>query len=503
MKTPFSFVDPDAVLWRRAFLMLLTLALFLIPVFIFPHIQVSGRQSAETRELVEIVFGHRTQNPAVHSKELLSRILLPALAIAFFLAFPKLRRRRLDLPELAMLAFVAVQVVSSLLSTQTVFSIQESWHLWGFELLAIAIYRILPSSSECRMLVVVILCAAAVTALYGLSVYFGFDLLKWAYPFVYGKEEGRNYIHSFLGNPEYFGGYMAPVAALCFGRCFGGGLSIWRRCWWLAATMFFLGALILSGTRGAVIGFLVAACIMWLREFPRLSAAYRRRLLLVVTALIAFGAAGIGILSFPNPMNVRHMRLAQRFGSMFDVNSAPVRERLLFYTIAGRMISGHPAFGVGPGCFKLHFYPTIEKLVLEDPRAGFRRFAESLQSRVAEHAHNDYLEIWCETGTIGFAMFLLVLASLGVRFVRSPDDFRAPSPDGPESHTVKEAALQRTVFFACAACVFTNAAFSFPLHLPVRASLAWVLVGCFLAADARLRAAAASVPEDAVIATSG
>jgi hypothetical protein len=46
---------------------------------------------------------------------------------------------------------------------------------------------------------------------------------------------------------------------------------------------------------------------------------------------------------------------------------------------------------------------------------------------------------------------------------------------------------QATTCFGAMACLLVNALFSFPLHLPVRAALFWILVGIFLAAAQQMK----------------
>ncbi|MCX7017874.1 MAG: O-antigen ligase family protein [bacterium] len=492
------------IIGRKFFYLLLLLTVALIPIVLIPRIP--------------------TMNPAIHSKELASRFLLAGMGFMVILLWRWQPRRRLDLPQIALLSIVAVNLMATFASQRAGYSFFGFWHLWGFTLLALAIYRYAPSMNECRKFIIVIIGAAAIVAIYGMSAYFGFNPLRTFYPFVFKTEEGRNYIHSFLGNPEYFGGYMAPVAALAFSRFFRSGARAWQRLLWLIAVLFFLIALMLSGTRGATIGFAVAAVILLVREFPALPRRTRKWLGASLIALACATLAAIMVFSFPNPLNRRNVRIAQRFADLFDVTTASVRERILFFSVAGRMIAANPLLGVGPGGFRLEFYPTVASLVQADSRAGVEMMAIDLQNRVAEHAHNDYLEIWCQTGTLGLAAFLFLISVGTAQFIttRRPalagaDDTgthakdHAPGPPGSDptdppapnkplaqmnagdaatsciTQKMSELELCRTGFFAAAACIFINAAFSFPFHLPERASLAWTLVGFFFASNRALR----------------
>lgn len=445
---------------RKGFLIVVGLMLCALPNFVVPRIA--------------------TLNPAIHSKELLLRALL---ALAFWFAWLGRRsfvRGPVNMLELAIAGFVGSAFLAILTSLAPMFSLSESWHLALLPLVAIGLARARPSRCERGSLLALIALGAGVAAVYGFCVYFGYDFLRSFYPFAYAKGDARNYIHSFLGNPEYFGGYMAPVAVLCFGAALHPSRRGAVRVGWTVLCLFFLAGLVLSGTRGAFLGAAVGGAILGRSLYRTQSGPVRRRLLVLLSVLLLGLFVGGIVLSVPNPLNVRRMRLVQRFANMFDLGSDSVRERILFFCVASRLVWEKPVLGIGPGCFKLQFYPTVEKFVREDERAGFRHFAETLQGRVAEHAHNDYLEFMSEGGLVGFAAFSAVIAVLIWRFAARR---RFIVGEAPVESSQTERLYEQTLYFAAIACLLFNALFSFPLHLPVRATLFWILVGLFLSVD--------------------
>lgn len=469
-------VDQWPAYGRKLFVLSLLTGLLLLPNFVIPRVG--------------------TQNPAIHSKELMSRFLVAWLTGVFFLGCWRSRIRDLSFVEIGMLGFVVANLLSCIMSSHPIFCLGESWHLWGFALLAGAVALVNLNLKERQQIILVAVGAAIIAAAYGFCVYWGFDFLRPYYPFAYAKGDARNYVHSFLGNPEYFGSYMAAVGILAFGHILRPNSRWLERTGWTILCLFFLLAIVLSGTRSAFLAFAVGAGLMLKRTTALLSPSHRRYALLGLVGFLVLAATVVAVLSFPNPLNVRRMRLAQRFVQVFDLTSPSVRERILFYTISGRLIREYPVFGVGPGAFKLYFYPTVEKLVEEDPRAGFRRFAETLQGRIAEHAHNDYLEIWSETGSLGIGMFLFFIALLLVRYVRGTNSICATMKWGTAgSSNLAWLMFQRDLFFATLLAILMNSFFSFPLHLPVRAFLFWVCVGCFLAADRELQERTLSVQQ--------
>jgi probable O-glycosylation ligase (exosortase A-associated) len=78
-----------------------------------------------------------------------------------------------------------------------------------------------------------------------------------------------------------------------------------------------------------------------------------------------------------------------------------VQARFNSWTIALRMVVDNPWFGVGLRNFQEHFFTYGSDLI--DPNARF-----------AHVAHNSYLQIWAEGGTIAFVVYLFLLTSVFV-----------------------------------------------------------------------------------------
>ncbi len=445
--------------WKWAFVVLVGLMLLILPNFIVPRVA--------------------TLNPAVHSKTLMLQWLVVVLLLVAWLGRKSLAILPLRLGEITLGGFVLASLVSVVTAVEPRYAFRESWHFLLLPLVSLGLVRFSLSDLEREKLFWTLVAGGVVSAVYGLCVYFGYDFLRPWYPFAYSKADARNYVHSFLGNPEYFGGYMAPLAVVAFGCALAPGKERWSRLIWVGLAAFFLLSLVLSGTRGALLGTVSGVTYVGYGVLRQQDKAVKRIAYKAIAALLFLCVATVVVLSVPNPLNVRRMRLAQRFVSLFDLSSDSIRERILFYTVGSRMIRDHPLLGVGPGCFKLQFYPYIARLVEEDPRAGFRHFAETLQGRLAEHAHNDYLEFFCDSGIVGFASFCAVVAGLvvtGRRIARlSTKSASLPNP-------LRNAMAQAQTALGALFCLLINAIFSFPLHLPVRATVFWVLVGLFYSA---------------------
>ena len=92
--------------------------------------------------------------------------------------------------------------------------------------------------------------------------------------------------------------------------------------------------------------------------------------------------------------------------------------RLAAWAVAGNMIVDKPLFGVGFDKFQRNYRDYDDNVTTTDDGA-----AAPLGTRVA---HNSYLQVWAECGTLAFAMYiaLLVLSFLELRRVRRMAEMR-------------------------------------------------------------------------------
>jgi len=82
---------------------------------------------------------------------------------------------------------------------------------------------------------------------------------------------------------------------------------------------------------------------------------------------------------------------------------APLHQRIMIYTCAFDMVREKPVFGKGWGLFEL-FYPFYQgKYLFLDTFKVFRTHANN--------AHNEILEIWSQTGTVGLGIYFWLLVT--------------------------------------------------------------------------------------------
>ncbi len=214
-----------------------------------------------------------------------------------------------------------------------------------------------------------------------------------------------------FNQPNPFAGYLgtafplaaalalgAPIVAAQAGRADLPVVQRWftHLALWARPCALVLGAGVLASlSRGAWLGLAVAGAVML-----AVASARSRALLLPLGAAILLVAllGAVGVL--PAPLTERLSVVAEYFGP-FDVRRTEVTpenwsvvERMAHWQAAWEMFLDHPWFGIGPGNYatQYEFYYLPGWL---EPLG---------------HAHNYYLNLAAETGVLGLAGFLGVLA---------------------------------------------------------------------------------------------
>lgn len=396
---------------------------------------------------------------------------LAALAVAAWL-LRMLARREIKTARAPLL--VPLLVLLGVASFSVLGALSLQWSLKGLllwlELLAVYLFVVnLVGLREARVVVVVMLLAGCAQALVGFYQFFGrvgpegfllFDRFIRAY--------------GTFDQPNPYGGYLALILPLALSLF----LARWPRrdlwgilTWGLAGgSLAVMGAaLLMSWSRGALLGFLAGAALvalagLWHRVFsektsgamvglagaglgslwlwgsrggaligPVLGAlaglgaglsaflALRRRWLWVMAALLLLLATMVlavgGDRLLPSLVSQRfsdflpYLQVPDVRGVHVTDENFAVVERLAHWEAALGMLNDHPLLGVGIGNY-VPVYPAYALPGWRDPLG---------------HAHNYYLHIAAETGLVGLAAYLVVLIACfwngwdTVRRVSGPD----------------------------------------------------------------------------------
>ncbi len=235
------------------------------------------------------------------------------------------------------------------------------------------------SRSGMRILLRAITAAGTAAALYGILQYFGVDPIVPSTAYHVG--EGVLAIvrpPSTLGQADYFAGYLLYVV-------FGGAALMatesemaWKALG-IAAAAAGSAAVVLSGTRGALLGLLVGAASLWIWNRPRL----RRRQALLAAALCA-----VGLVFYFSPAGLK-LR-ARKQWALEDLRGGA---RLWLWRDSLRMASHRLPAGFGPETFGLEF-----------PRYQSEELSRAYPDFYHESPHNIYLDALVSEGIPGLSI---------------------------------------------------------------------------------------------------
>jgi len=208
-----------------------------------------------------------------------------------------------------------------------------------------------------------------------LKTFLAFGVFSSLYGFVqYFALHQRDLEHRITGPAAHvmtYSGLMLPVALLF--------LVLWihdrRNLWLLGGTILTTLTLLMTFTRSAWLGWLVAVVVLATLKRPRLLAWAVPAGILVVTFL-------------PLPYFARVV-------SAFDTKQSSNFDRIRMFEGGVEIIKDVPVLGVGPGNMK-EVYPLYRKP--DAPR--FR----------IPHLHNNLVQLWAERGILGLAAYVVLIA---------------------------------------------------------------------------------------------
>jgi len=213
--------------------------------------------------------------------------------------------------------------------------------------------------------------------LYGLGQHFGFNIkfLRWDLSIPQCSR-----VMSTSGNPLFFAAYLVILFPLIFTTLIQQLEKKKKTAYDFGLIIFLTGLLVLvlinlfyTKCRGGWLGWGASVLLIGLFAFKRYE--WLRKYSLVGATLFIFLIIGFG-------WKTRQVWLRPT-------------DRLLIWRDSLAMVKEHPLLGVGPGRYHLEFRHSPE-LLKRIPRNKF----------IVNYAHNEFLEVLCETGIIGFGIFL-------------------------------------------------------------------------------------------------
>ncbi len=222
--------------------------------------------------------------------------------------------------------------------------------------------------------------SAVIVAVYGIADYYIGDAVKtssWLDSNMFGSISGRAV--STLDNPNMLGEYLILIMPMAF-SLFVAYNARGRRFLSVVAICSIGACLVLTWSRGAWLGLLVAMCVYAVF-------ATRKSLLVFI----------IGVFSLPFWPAILPQSVWTRIASVGNTADSSTMYRVNIWRGTVDMLKDHffSGIGVGEGAWR-EIYPSYALSAIE----------------AAPHSHNIYLQITVELGIVGLAVFLILMFML-------------------------------------------------------------------------------------------
>lgn len=234
--------------------------------------------------------------------------------------------------------------------------------------------------------------AAFTSSVYVLAQYAGWD--PWISPALYRIGEGEWQIvrpPGTLGHASYFAAFALLGMFIAAGFAVSARSASSRAFWWIAAIIPAI-AVVISGSRGALLGAVAGAAVVFWR------APQRKKVLVVLLTAVAAGALFV---ASPAGQPVRSR-------IRWFVEDPAGGARLPLWRDSLRFVLREPFLGVGPDGFQLAF---LQRQSLQ--------LAQNAPDRYAESPHNVFLDYATAAGIPAALLFFALLFVAGRRL--SPD----------------------------------------------------------------------------------
>ncbi len=310
----------------------------------------------------------------------------------------------------------------------------ELLKLGAYVLLFFLTFELFRSEVHVRQFVWFLIIFGFLVSLFGIIQHFTFNgKLYWSVPLASGASPFGPFVDG-----DHFAGFVELTAPL--------GLALLlfrsRRPEQLTLLLLFtivpIGALILSASRGGIIGLVLEFAVL---AFLSRTRRIRRKQLLGATALAL--VAGTFIVWLGVSKAIQRFEQLTQGGITQDL-------RVSIYADTWRIFLDHPAVGTGLGTL-MTVYP---------------RYASFYNGQTVDHAHNDYLELLADAGLVGG---LCGLSFIGLLYWR-----------GLAGLQFAENAFARAIVagsLAACAGLLLHSLVDFNLHIPSNA-LIFLLLAC-------------------------
>lgn len=206
------------------------------------------------------------------------------------------------------------------------------------------------------------------------------------------KVAGRANWRGLFGNANMLAAILALFLpfAIVWARTARG---VARRFWWSGAAVVLTAAALSTQSRSGMLSLLVV--FTWV-----LAAARNRVRALGLVTVVLVGAVVMSPTSVGDRLwSMTYVVTGDRPPEEHQADVGNAESRLLIWRAALDIVADNPVLGVGPGAF-------------EEAHRHYQRYVEWDAGALWIDAHNSFLRVWSETGTVGLIAFLGIFVAV-------------------------------------------------------------------------------------------
>ncbi len=304
-------------------------------------------------------------------------------------------------------AFLAVHLISLFQSYNVFRGLDALFQYFCYFLIPVLVFHTVRSKRQLLLLAGVMALTGTIVATIGLLQHNG--VYKFSYPW--------NVPVSTIGNVNFVAEYYNVVFPISLVLILA-YRNILLKCAAVLACFLMACHLVVLGSRGGWLGCIVSLSIFGIAAMLRHYRVGRRIVEVVCVPVIVLVMSWPVIGSMMSSIQVGPNqrleslagdywnRIAGRTEDALKLQDDSSRQRVYLWEDTFRMIFDRPVVGVGVGNFEYNIPRYMSRRALE---VKMRMEKEVGSPLMPFRAHNEYLEVWAETGILGLGVFFLLL----------------------------------------------------------------------------------------------
>lgn len=359
--------------------------------------------------------------------------------------------------NLPVISFIAICTLSLIWSDTFFTSLKELPLFLSGPLLYFVIVNNIRDEKQINRIISAVIIVGAVLGVYGIFQYNGIDFY-----FIINTIAGQR-VYGLFGNPGYFAGYLILPLSLAI-SLFLVSKNRKRKILLLIGILAMGTTFIVTFTRSSYLALGISSIfvfLLFLLARGKIFIKENKKIIIFVLIIIILTVSLFIIPTSLSKPGTTISRIKGRISIVQLKNALTSGARITIWKVTGTMIKDRPILGSGIGTFiyndlryKAKFFEQGDNRSIY-PYYGF-----------AEKAHNEYLQLWAELGTIGLAIFLWLMIAYfnsGIRYLKREKD--------GQKQGIMIGLMGAVVAF------LVHSFFWFPLHLTTNVSLLWLFIG--------------------------